>query len=121
MEALGLVTRLRCPELVRIVDWRLSAIDPELVGYFWHGVGRGLYFLPLNALPCASSSWRAVGDGARRGTPHLGPTQCPGRAGVGRDPGQYQASGDSGGFLETAWGCPICKRCVCQWCELRRS
>jgi hypothetical protein len=60
LEALGLVTRLRYPQMVRSVDWRLSAIDPDIVGYFWHGVGRGLYFLPLNALPCSSSTWRAV-------------------------------------------------------------
>jgi hypothetical protein len=60
IESLGLVTRLRSPELVPTVDRQLSAIDPDLVGYFWHGVGRGLYFLPLNTLPCASSSWRAV-------------------------------------------------------------
>jgi hypothetical protein len=60
LEALGLVTQLRDPQMVRSVDWRLSAIDPDIVGYFWHGVGRGLYFLPLNALPCSSSTWRAV-------------------------------------------------------------
>jgi hypothetical protein len=60
LEALGLVTRLRYPQLVRIVDGRLSAIAPDVVGYFWHGVGRGLYFLPINALPCGRSTWRAV-------------------------------------------------------------
>jgi hypothetical protein len=60
LEALGLVTRLRYPQMVRSVDGQLSAIDPDIVGYFWHGVGRGVYFLPLNALPCSSSTWRAV-------------------------------------------------------------
>ena len=69
IEALGLVTRLRCPELVPMVDRQLAAIDPDLVGYFWHGLGRGLYFLPLNALPCASSSWRAV-EMAQGEAPH---------------------------------------------------
>jgi|RhiMetdeSRZDD1v2_1073273.scaffolds.fasta_scaffold04093_10 hypothetical protein len=69
IEALGLVTRLRCPELIPIVDRQLSSIDPDLVGYFWHGVGRGLYFLPLNALPCASSNWRAV-EMAQGEAPH---------------------------------------------------
>ena len=69
LEALGLVTRLRYPQLVRIVDRRLSAIAPDVLGYFWHGVGRGLYFLPLNALPCSSSTWRAV-EMAQDEAPH---------------------------------------------------
>ena len=69
LEALGLVTRLRYPELVRSVDRRLSAIAPDIVGYFWHGVGRGLYFLPINALPCSSSNWRAI-EMAQGEAPH---------------------------------------------------
>jgi len=60
LEALGLVVRLRYAPMVHIVDRRLSVIAPEIVSYFWHGVGRGLYFLPDNALPCGSSAWRAV-------------------------------------------------------------
>ena len=55
--------------MVRIVDRGLSAIDPDIVGYFWHGVGRGLYFLPINALPCSSSTWRAV-EMAHEEAPH---------------------------------------------------
>jgi hypothetical protein len=69
LEALGLVTRLRHPQMVRSVDRQLSAVDPDIVGYFWHGVGRGLYFLPLNALPCSSSTWRAV-EMVREEAPH---------------------------------------------------
>jgi hypothetical protein len=69
IEALGLVTRLRCPQLVPTIDRQLSVIDPDIVGYFWHGVGRGLYFLPLNAVPCASSSWRAA-EMAQSEAPH---------------------------------------------------
>jgi hypothetical protein len=69
LEALGLVTRLRYSQLVPIVDCRLSAIAADSVGYFWHGVGRGLYFLPLNALPCSSSTWRAV-EMAQEEAPH---------------------------------------------------
>lgn len=60
MEALGLVTRLSYPNLTLVVDRRLSAIAPDIVDYFWHGVGRGLYFLPFNSLPSADSTWRAV-------------------------------------------------------------
>jgi hypothetical protein len=69
LEALGLVTQLRYPQMVRLIDWRLSAIAPDIVGYFWHGVGRGLYFLPLNALPCRSFTWSAV-DMAQGEAPH---------------------------------------------------
>jgi hypothetical protein len=69
LEAIGLVARLRYPELVRSVDRRLAAIAPDIVSYFWHGVGRGLYFLPVNALPCGSSSRRAL-EMARGEAPH---------------------------------------------------
>jgi hypothetical protein len=55
--------------LVPTIDRQLSVIDPDIVGYFWHGVGRGLYFLPLNAVPCASSSWRAA-EMAQSEAPH---------------------------------------------------
>ncbi len=69
LEALGLVARLRYPQMVRIIDRRLSEIDQDIVGYFWHGVGRGVYFLPTNALPCSSSTWRAV-EMAQGEAPH---------------------------------------------------
>jgi hypothetical protein len=69
LEPLGLVTRLRYPQMVRIIDRRLSTTAPDIVGYFWHGVGRGLYFLPLNALPCSSSTWYAV-EMAQEEPPH---------------------------------------------------
>jgi hypothetical protein len=61
LEALGLVTRLCYPQMVRLVDRRLSVLAPDTVGYFWHGVGRGLYFLPLQALPWSGATWRAIG------------------------------------------------------------
>jgi hypothetical protein len=60
LEALGLVTRLCYPQMVRTIDSRLSVVAPDMVGYFWHGVGRGLYFLPLHALPCSGATWRAI-------------------------------------------------------------
>jgi hypothetical protein len=69
IEALGLVTRLRYPQMIRSIDQRLSAVDPDTAGYFWHGVGRGLYFLPLNAMPCANSTWHAV-EMAQGEAPH---------------------------------------------------
>jgi hypothetical protein len=69
LEVLGLVIRLRYPQMVYSVDRRLALIAPEYLDYFWHGVGRGLYFLPLNALPCSSSTWRAI-DMAQEEAPH---------------------------------------------------
>jgi hypothetical protein len=52
-ENLGLVTRTFHPELVPAVDRSLRQVAPDVVGYFWHGVGRAIYFLPINFLPGA--------------------------------------------------------------------
>lgn len=61
IESLGLVSRfVHGPKMVRLVEGALSEIDPELVGYLWHGVGRALYFSPPNFLPGVRSPWRAV-------------------------------------------------------------
>jgi hypothetical protein len=57
IEALGLVVRHRYPQMVPIIDQQLSEIAPDELSYFWHGVGRGLYFLPVNSVPCASLGW----------------------------------------------------------------
>ena len=45
VEALGLVVRTLHPQWLTDVDRELEEIDSNLIGYFWHGVGRGLYFL----------------------------------------------------------------------------
>jgi hypothetical protein len=45
VEALGLVVRTLCPQWIIEVDRELEQIDSTLVAYFWHGVGRGLYFI----------------------------------------------------------------------------
>jgi hypothetical protein len=50
-ESLGLVTRNLYPHLVRKLDHQLKDIGEDLVSYFWHGVGRGVYFTPTNSLP----------------------------------------------------------------------
>jgi hypothetical protein len=61
LESLGLVTRhFYGHTMVLAVDRRLEAIDPALRGFFWHGVGRALYFSPENMVPNLSSSWPAV-------------------------------------------------------------
>ena len=61
-ESLGLVTRTWHPQLVPIVDAYLGGISEELLGHFWHGVGRALYFLPLYFVPELLSAWTAADE-----------------------------------------------------------
>jgi hypothetical protein len=68
-EALGLVARNLHPHLVAAIDRQLPEVDERLVGYFWHGVGRGIYFAPTNFLPLNSSPWRGV-ELTQREPPH---------------------------------------------------
>ncbi len=68
-EALGLAARNLHPQLLPGIDRCLAAMDEELVGYFWHGVGRGIYFAPTNFLPDGGALGRAVEE-ARREPPH---------------------------------------------------
>lgn len=60
LESLGLATRTLYPRLVPVVDAQLEAVDPDLYGYFWHGVGRAMYFEPMNMMPSVNAPWRAV-------------------------------------------------------------
>ena len=61
LESLGLVTKyLYGTSMVQTVDRRLQAIDDAARGFFWHGVGRALYFSPENMLPGLTSPWPAV-------------------------------------------------------------
>jgi hypothetical protein len=59
-EALGLVARNLYPHLLPVIDRQLSELDEKLSAYFWHGVGRAIYFAPTNFLPFNNSPWRAV-------------------------------------------------------------
>ncbi len=54
-ESLGLVTRNLNPQMIQKLDQELGKMDEDLVGYFWHGVGRGIYFVPTNFLPDGNS------------------------------------------------------------------
>lgn len=66
-ESLGLVTRLfHGQRLTATVDRALREVAPEVVGFFWHGAGRAIYFLPQNFLPC--STWQTF-EMARREAP----------------------------------------------------
>ena len=59
-ESLGLVTRTWHQEVVSVVDRVLTKIRPEVAEFFWHGVGRALYFLPIHFVPGFPSAWQAA-------------------------------------------------------------
>src|SRR2546423_2536952 len=65
-ESLGLVTRFWHSPMVNIVDCHLQEVEPEAVSYFWHGVGRAHYFLPIFFVPGLLSPWLAI----EREAPH---------------------------------------------------
>jgi hypothetical protein len=70
LESLGLVARDFHPQaLVPVIDRELAALDEEALAYFWHGVGRAIYFSPTYFLPVGRSPWRAV-EMARGEAPH---------------------------------------------------
>jgi hypothetical protein len=50
-ESLGLTTRTFHADLVPAVDRSLREVAPEVLGYFWHGVGRAIFFAAINFLP----------------------------------------------------------------------
>ena len=68
-EALGLATRNLYPHLMLEIDHHLAEIDEELVTYFWHGVGRGIYFAPTNLLPNGETS-RSLMKQVHQESPH---------------------------------------------------
>jgi hypothetical protein len=49
-EALGVVARTMYPHSLLNIENQLNDIDRSLIAYFWHGVGRGAYFAPFNAV-----------------------------------------------------------------------
>jgi hypothetical protein len=67
IESLGLISRsgafygdTRPDEMVQIISHLLEEMDPEAYGYFWHGVGRSIYFSPINFLPGYGAIWHPV-------------------------------------------------------------
>jgi len=60
VESLGLVTRDFYPELLARVDQQLQQVGPEFRGYFWHGVGRALYFSREYFIPVLHTVWSGV-------------------------------------------------------------
>lgn len=69
IESLGLVTREFFPDMVGSVHQHLLAVAPEVEGYFWHGLGRALYFSREYFLPVLRTVWRSV---QREAPPGLG-------------------------------------------------
>ena len=65
IESLGLVTRDFYPELLNVVQEQLTAVAPELTGYFWHGAGRALYFSREYFLPVLTTAWHGIDEEAR--------------------------------------------------------
>jgi hypothetical protein len=50
-ESLGLVTRTWYAEMVDRIDEQLWNADRTVLEFYWHGVGRSIYFSPLYLLP----------------------------------------------------------------------
>jgi len=65
IESLGLVTRDFYPDLLDCVHRQLLEIAPGLTGFFWHGVGRALYFSREFFLPVLSTVWRGPANEVR--------------------------------------------------------
>jgi hypothetical protein len=65
-ESLGLVTRFWYGQMVGMVEEHLRQLAPHVLGYYWHGVGRALYFLPPFFVPGLLSPWIAI----EREAPH---------------------------------------------------
>lgn len=66
-ESLGLVAGFFHPGRVGAIDRALRELGADdVVGLYWHGVGRSIYFRPANFLP--ASTWR-VFESARRAAP----------------------------------------------------
>ncbi|HEX8292492.1 MAG TPA: hypothetical protein VF570_12095 [Pyrinomonadaceae bacterium] len=68
-EALGLVTRNLYPHLVTEIDRQLGGAGDHLAEFFWHGVGRAIYFAPTNYVPVGGGARRAL-EMSQREPPH---------------------------------------------------
>ena len=69
-EALGLACRTLYPHLVGGIDRQLALTDEALLAYFWHGVGRAIYFAPTNVLPVRNAPWAAALQACSLEPPH---------------------------------------------------
>ena len=60
VEALGLIARTLYPHLIGQLDKRLRMLNDSSTAYFWHGVGRGIYFVPRNIPPSRAAPWQGL-------------------------------------------------------------
>lgn len=66
IESLGLVARDFYPDMVDHLARQLRSVHPGLIGFFWHGVGRALYFSRQYFIPVLGTAWEAMDLEARR-------------------------------------------------------
>jgi hypothetical protein len=59
-EPLGLIVRLKRPDLLRVFANEAGAVSPHTRALFWHGSGRGLYFSPGAMTPLPDPHGRAL-------------------------------------------------------------
>jgi hypothetical protein len=64
IESLGLVTRDFYPDLFIIVTQQFRFVAPEFTGFYWHGIGRAIYFSRKFFIPILFSMWSDVNDEA---------------------------------------------------------
>jgi hypothetical protein len=65
-ESLGMVVRNLYPQVIDAIDRHLLQADSELASYFWHGIGRAIYFAPTHFL----SGFRQTWEGSQQEPPH---------------------------------------------------
>lgn len=60
IEPMGLAVRTLHPHLLSSASRAIGEIDPDAQHLFWHGVGRSLYFVPVNFMTFGGSHERAL-------------------------------------------------------------
>jgi hypothetical protein len=60
VESLGIVTRDFYPEISKTISEQFRITAPELTGFYWHGIGRAIYFSRKFFLPHLFSMWNDV-------------------------------------------------------------
>ncbi|MGD0568474.1 MAG: hypothetical protein ABSA78_08710 [Candidatus Sulfotelmatobacter sp.] len=60
IESLGIVTRDFYPDLLKPVTQQFRFVAPEFTGFYWHGIGRAIYFSRKFFIPRLFSMWSDV-------------------------------------------------------------
>jgi len=60
IESFGMVARLLFQDMVPQLDREIRQTEPDMRGFFWHGVGRATYIDPLALLPSVSERRQLV-------------------------------------------------------------